>query len=285
MKSFLKFAVICMSLTASSQFVRADEHHEHDGHDHAATAGTAAVKIEENLAHLSAEDRQLAQAQKYCPIMPEVLLGEMGSPIKVDVDGHAVMVCCKGCAKKAASDPAATLNALSKIQEKVAAAAEVEANLATLPAQERDIAKAQGFCPIMLESALGSMGPPVKVDVAGQSVFVCCKGCGKKAQANAEKTLATVASLKKQVAQAQEIEASFAALAPADRGPARAQGFCAVMADNPLGVMGAPVKLKIGEQSVYLCCAGCQRKALANPEKTLATVAELKRKVAAEASK
>jgi hypothetical protein len=56
------------------------------------------------------------------------------------------------------------------------------------------------------------------------------------------------------------------------------------MTENPLGSMGAPVKVKVGEKSVYLCCAGCRRKALANPEQTLAAAAELQRKVAAEES-
>ena len=286
MKTLLHFAAISL-LLVQSPLLRADEHHDHDGHqhEHGASGDDAAAKIEENLSQLTADDRQLALAQRYCPIMPDVLLGEMGAPVKVDLDGHAVIVCCKGCAKQAKADPAATLNALSAIQDRVAAAVEIEASLAAMEPQDRDAAKAQGFCPVMTESALGSMGPPVKVDVGGEAVFVCCKGCGKKAQANAEKTLATVATLKKQVAQAQEVEASFAALAPADRGPARAQGFCAVMTDNPLGSMGAPVKVKLGDKDVYLCCAGCRRKAIANPERTLAAVAELQRKVAAEASK
>lgn len=258
--------------------------HEHEDHDHGPASGEAAQKIHDNLAALSADDRQLAEAQKYCPVMPEVLLGEMGSPIKTTLDGHAVMVCCKGCAKAAEKNSQATLNALAKIQDKVAVAAEIDANLATLSPEDRDAAVAQGFCPVMTESALGSMGPPVKVDVNGQAVFVCCKGCGKKAQANPDKTLATVAALQKQVAQRQDIDASFAALAPADRGPARAQGYCAVMADNPLGSMGAPVKVKVGDKSVYLCCAGCRRKALADPEKTLTTAAELQRKIASAAT-
>ena len=273
-----KLIVVCL-LILPSQFVRADDHHGNP----ATASGTA--KLEDSLAQLSVEDRQLAQGQKYCPIMPEVLLGEMGVPIRIDVDGQAVMVCCKGCAKQSQSDPAATLKALSKIQDRVATAAEIEANLAALEPQDREAAKAQGFCPIMTESALGTMGPPVQVDVAGEVIFVCCKGCGKKAQANADKTLATVATLKKQVAEAQEIEASFIALAPVDRGPARAQGFCAVMTDSPLGSMGAPVKVKIGDTSVYLCCEGCRRKALANPEETLATLVQLQKKVASEASK
>lgn len=259
--------------------------HEHEEHDVAGASNEAAAKVQENLAGLSADDRQLAESQKYCPVMPEVLLGEMGPPIKTTLDGHAVMVCCKGCAKAAEKDPQATLKALAKIQDKVAAAAEIEANLAALSPEDREAVVAQGFCPVMTESALGSMGPPVKVDVNGQAVFVCCKGCGKKALANPDKTLKTVAELQKKTEKLQDIEASFAALAPADRGAARAQGYCVVMTDNPLGTMGAPVKIKVGDKAVYLCCAGCRRKALANPEQTLATVAELQRKVAAEASK
>jgi len=286
MKTFLSSVALGLLLLQPGQ-TRAEEHHDHDGHEHphAASPAESAAKIQENLSGLTADDRQLALGQKYCPVMPEVLLGEMGAPVKIDLDGNAVFVCCKGCAKAAESDPAATLNALSTIQDRVAAATEIEANLAALEPQDREAAEAQGFCPIMTESALGSMGPPVKVDVAGETVFVCCKGCGKKAQANAEKTLATVATLKKQVSQAQEIEASFAALAPVERGPARAQGYCAVMPDNPLGSMGAPVKVNVGDKAVYLCCAGCRRKALANPERTLANVAELQRKVAAAARK
>jgi hypothetical protein len=278
----LKGVAACL-LVLPSQFVSGHEHDEHDDHGHASSAD-AAVNIEKNLAELSIEDRQLAEAQRYCPVMPEVVLGEMGAPIKMDVDGHAVVVCCEGCAEQAQSDPAATLASLSKIKGRMATAAEIEASLAAMEPQDSAAAKAQGYCPVMTESALGSMGPPIKVSVAGEAVYVCCKGCGKKAQANAEKTLATVATLKEQVAQAADIEASFAALAPTDRGPARAQGFCAVMPDSPLGSMGAPVKVKVGDTDVYLCCAGCSRKALANPEQTLATVAQLQRKVAAEAS-
>lgn len=282
MRMLLKVVAVCL-LVLPSQLVSGHEHHEHGEHGQASSAD-AAVKIEENLAKLSVEDRQLAEAQRYCPVMPEVVLGEMGAPIKMEVDGRAVVVCCEGCVEQAQSDSAATLASLSKIEDRMAAAAEIEASLAAMEPQDRDAAKAQGYCPVMTESALGSMGPPIKVNVAGEEVYVCCKGCGKKAQANAEKTLATVASLKEQVAQAAEVEAGFAALAPSDRGPARAQGFCAVMPESPLGSMGAPVKVKVGDKAVYLCCAGCRRKALANPEQTLATVAELQRKVAAEAS-
>ena len=39
--------------------------------------------------------------------------------------------------------------------------------------------------------------------------------------------------------------------------------------------MGVPEKIMLKDQPVFLCCDGCVAKAKANPEKTLATVAEL----------
>ena len=49
--------------------------------------------------------------------------------------------------------------------------------------------------------------------------------------------------------------------------------------------MGPPIKIELKGQPVYLCCKGCQKRAEADPDKTLATVAALKAKVKAEAAK
>ena len=46
-------------------------------------------------------------------------------------------------------------------------------------------------CPVT-EEELGSMGEPVAVAVGGRSVYVCCRGCAKRAEADPAKTLATV---------------------------------------------------------------------------------------------
>ena len=48
----------------------------------------------------------------------------------------------------------------------------------------------------MEDSRLGEMGPPIKLDVKGQAVFICCKGCRSKALREADKTLAKVAQFK-----------------------------------------------------------------------------------------
>ena len=51
----------------------------------------------------------------------------------------------------------------------------------------------QKTCPITSEE-LGSMGKPVAVTLKGETVYVCCRGCAAKAQANPDKTLAAVAA-------------------------------------------------------------------------------------------
>lgn len=78
----------------------------------------------------------------------------------------------------------------------------------------------------------------------------------------------------------QEQASSLAKLNDEDRLSATAQGFCAVTSE-PLGSMGAPLKLSIQDQTIWVCCKGCEKKALANPDKTLAKVAELKARVTA----
>lgn len=67
-------------------------------------------------------------------------------------------------------------------------------------------------------------------------------------------------------------------LSPEDRQLAESQRFCAVMNHQRLGGMGAPLKLDIKGQPVFLCCKGCRAKALKKPEETLAKAAELKTK-------
>ena len=73
-----------------------------------------------------------------------------------------------------------------------------------------------------------------------------------------------------------EIRASLAKLSPADRQLAERQRFCVVSTSNRLGSMGAPAKVMINGQPVFLCCDGCEDEARVNTAKTLATVEKLK---------
>jgi hypothetical protein len=77
---------------------------------------------------------------------------------------------------------------------------EVTAERAKLSPEDRALVDAQEWCVISKDERLGSMGPPLKLTVKGQPVFVCCKGCKKGAEANPDKTLAALAELKAKAA-------------------------------------------------------------------------------------
>ena len=79
-----------------------------------------------------------------------------------------------------------------------------------------------------------------------------------------------------------DVAAERAKLSPNDRAAVDAQEWCAINADERLGSMGPPVKVMVKDQPVYLCCKGCQKEALAEPDKTLAAVAAHKAKAGAK---
>jgi len=68
------------------------------------------------LSELSDEDRALAESQRICPVT-ELPLGSMGTPIKVNVDGRTVLLCCEGCRESLLADP---VKHLAKLPREVA---------------------------------------------------------------------------------------------------------------------------------------------------------------------
>ena len=105
------------------------------------------------------------------------------------------------------------------------------------------------------------------------SVFLGCEKADPVAKNAAQP------STKEQQAIAEE----RAKLSPEDRALVEAQEWCVISETERLGSMGAPIKLMIKEQPVFICCKGCERKAEANPDQTLAKLEELKAKKKAEA--
>ena len=63
----------------------------------------------------------------------------------------------------------------------------------SFPQSDANQALKQLLCPVSGEN-LGSMGVPLKVTAAGQTFFLCCKGCNKDVQ---DDPAAVVAKLKK----------------------------------------------------------------------------------------
>jgi multidrug efflux pump subunit AcrA (membrane-fusion protein) len=164
-------------------------------------------KVKAELAKLGTEDRRLAQAQKFCPVLTGNRLGSMGPPVKISVGGKPVFLCCGSCEAKAKADPAKTLKTVEGLKKKARSAPppapqpspkpdpEVKANLAKLGAADRPLAEAQKFCP-ETGKLLGSMGKPVKEMIQGKPVFLCCEGCRSGALKNPKKTLEKVEQLK-----------------------------------------------------------------------------------------
>ncbi len=62
---------------------------------------------------------------------------------------------------------------------------------------------------------------------------------------------------------------------PTDQELIAKQKTCPVT-DEPLGSMGKPVKVVVKGRTVFLCCAGCKKKLLADPDKYLKKLDEQK---------
>ena len=83
---------------------------DHDGHDHgvhsdqAYDGQTAMEKMKAELEKMSPEDAASAEKQHMCPVSGE-MLGTMGPPKKVEVNGREVWICCESCEAKIKADP------------------------------------------------------------------------------------------------------------------------------------------------------------------------------------
>ena len=103
----------------------------------------------------------------------------------------AAALLAAGCGTRTAAPPAAS---------PAAPADEVAAERAKLDPADRALVEAQEWCAVSTDERLGSMGPPIKLDIKGTPVLICCKGCKRKAEADPDATLATVAELKARAA-------------------------------------------------------------------------------------
>ena len=115
---------------------------------------------------------------------------------------------------------------------------------------------------------------------AGSLVLAGCSNpnSGTPAPADAKATAKTPPA----DAHAAEVKAERDKLSADDRALVDAQEWCAINTTERLGSMGPPLKVMVKDQPVYLCCKGCQKKALADPDRTLAAVAESKAKAQAD---
>lgn len=168
-------------------------------------------------------DELKISVQKICPVSGSKL-GSMGAPVKIKLGQETAFLCCKGCVGK---------------QVKLEHWKKVQANLAA----------AQQKCPIMGKPVDSSMKSTI---VNGQRVFVCCPPCIEKIQKNPAAVLQKVNTNYQSFLTAQANNNSEAL-------HIAAQGICPV-SGGKLGSMGKPVKVKVGQEHVYVCCKACLSK-------------------------
>lgn len=188
MKSALRFSLALIAILSLTLTDNTKVHAEALAPE--ASSDDPEKEIQAALAELDPADRALAEAQRWCAVMPTVRLGAMGKPVKIALDGKSVVLCCAECEKKARANSKAAIAKVEKLKKATAA-------VAKLSPVDRKLADAQRFCAVQTKSELGSMGTPVKLVLEGQPVFLCCAGCKKAATANPK---ATLAKLKERVA-------------------------------------------------------------------------------------
>ncbi len=169
------------------------------------------AKVNQALAKLSDDDRKAAEKQQFCPILADSRLGAMGVPVKLVIENQPVFLCCDGCKKAAQDNPKETLATVKKLKgarspgaspqssrsaEKKDPETKIKAALAKLSEEDRNLALKQRYCVVLPKSRLGSMGTPVKLTVADQTVFLCCEGCRDEALADPDATLKKAATMR-----------------------------------------------------------------------------------------
>ncbi len=113
--------------------------------------------------------------------------------------------------------------------------------------------KQQKTCPVT-DAELGSMGPPIAVEVGGRKVWTCCDACPPKLKADPAKYLAMLAPSAPDVAKSPTVEE---------------QKVCPVTGAK-LGSMGDPIAVEVEGRKVWTCCPACPPKLKAQPAKYLA---------------
>ncbi len=185
--------------------------------------------------HWNTIQANYAKAQGTCPIM--------GKPVDVSmksttINGERIFVCCPPCIDKIQADPDAAL-------------VKVHANYASYVKKQNGgsldelTMRIQQICPVSGEK-LGAMGEPIKVDVGGQHVYVCCKGCLGK-ELNPQHWATVQANL------------------------AKAQGVCPIMGEPVDASKQAAI---VNGHKIFVCCPGCIEKINASAETTEAWLAQ-----------
>ena len=283
MKRTLIITACSLAMFASTVFGQTPQsQHDHAGHSHTMPGMTQAREATQAGPHggsLKETDNLRIETIVSQGGLQMFVYDRDGQPLAVEQGRGAVSVRVEGNAKRyrydLLPDGKGALTAPVNLSQLAGRQIDVDIQLvgisantvsfnevATVPASEQQLAAAaiarQKICPVS-GKPLGSMGDPVAVDVNGQKLYVCCAGCVEAVKSNPTKYAAG------------RPEITVTAATQADAAAIAAQKVCPVM-DEPLGGMGTPIKVMVGDKPIYLCCKGCIKKIQAEPAKYLAMV-------------
>ncbi len=202
------------------------------------------------LSQLPEADRRLAERQRICPVT-ELPLGSMGLPIKVDVRGTPVFICCEGCRDSLLDEPEKHLARLTNTDD----AGPTHSNSSNeAAANAPPIAAPRAMQPMgETTTNLPSIEPPQALNDSSPH-----QGTGQPEPLPAGGSR-----------RFSGYQQALGQLPPNERQLAEHQRLCPVTR-MPLGSMGRPVKVAVRGQTVFLCCEGCRDSLLSNPAKYLA---------------
>ncbi|MEX0702596.1 MAG: efflux RND transporter periplasmic adaptor subunit [Planctomycetales bacterium] len=245
-----------------------------------------------------ATDAELIAAQQRCPVTGAPL-GSMGAPVKQALDTASLFLCCQGCIDDLKASPDEFLakiappptDAVLTVPER----AVIDTGAQQVVYVEREAGTFEGV-EVKLGPRTGDVYPVLsgllpgdrvaaagaflidaetRLNPAAASAYFGASGGpngGESAPAprRSDESPAPAApgdggSHQLTSKERQEVDK----LPLADRKRALDQLVCPVT-DLHLGSMGVPIKVAVGAETVFICCAGCKDRLLAEPQKYLA---------------
>jgi Cu(I)/Ag(I) efflux system membrane fusion protein len=226
----------------------------------------------------------LIALQRVCPVTGSPL-GSMGDPVAVRLGEHSVFICCEGCRQKLtdhaeyylARMQTVTADGVLSVPERAVIdtgrekVVYIEREPGTFEGVEVTLGpKSQGYYAV-----IAGVLPGDRVAAAGAFLIDAETRLNPAASAayfgaGGSPTGGRPAStpVPQSAAPGKDDLENIEQLPPEDRALARAQQLCPVT-DLPLGSMGVPVKITVGDETVFLCCKGCTKRAQNAAQQTI----------------
>ncbi len=248
--------------------------------------------------------------QSVCPVTG-AKLGSMGEPIDVQADGQTVYLCCTGCESAISKDPQKYLSRIRTVSDNAVLSVPETAVIDTGdqkivyverepgiyegvivqlgPRSDGYYAVISGLLPGDQVAAAGAflIDAETRLNPAASASYFGASGGPSNggsdgASSDAKAAMAMDSPMNTVPSESEKMDfatsrlteeelAQIGMLSPEDQERAKRQVLCPVTME-PLGSMGKPLKVAVGDDIVMICCKGCNKAVKKNPEKMLELV-------------